>query len=91
MASAHSVAHRLDSVRQDAGYALRALRRTPLASVVMVASVALGVAYGGRPGTQRFEGAGAGHLPKRFRLLPSTAAEGRLPGKRKARGLPSPR
>ncbi len=43
MPLAYTVAHRLDTVRQDAGYALRALRRTPLASVVMVASVALGV------------------------------------------------
>ena len=43
MASGHSLAHRLDTVGQDAGYAWRALRRTPLASVVMVASVALGI------------------------------------------------
>ena len=43
MPSAHPLAARLDTVRQDASYALRALRRTPLASIVMVASVALGV------------------------------------------------
>jgi len=68
MASAHSVAHRLDSVRQDAGYALRALRRTLLASVVSRPRSrrrnSNRRAYGGRPGTRRVEGAGAGHLPE---------------------------
>jgi len=34
---------RLDSVRQDARYGLRGLRRTPLASAIMVVSVALGI------------------------------------------------
>ena len=43
MPSARSLAGRLDTVRQDARFALRALRRTPLANGVMVASVALGV------------------------------------------------
>ena len=43
MAWARSIASRLDSVRHDVRYGFRGLRRTPLASGVMVASVALGI------------------------------------------------
>jgi predicted permease len=43
MASSRSTARWLDSVRQDVRYGLRGLRRTPLASGVMIASVALGI------------------------------------------------
>jgi predicted permease len=43
MASARAVALKFDTIRQDARYGLRGLRRTPLASGIMVASVALGL------------------------------------------------
>ena len=88
MPSAHPLAARLDTVRQDASYALRALRRTPLASIVMVASVALGVGVATAVFTLAdamllrplpYEGAERLVVPYQTATVPSRASEDTVP------------